>query len=149
MFVAAALEHITVPAVRVTGRTSLAEAVMAMTAANSEAALVIEDDRCQGLVTATDLLRTLALAPTAEQGWRVEVAQALSGDIPQAIAGDRLAEVNALMTGAGRDYLLLVTDQGPAVLSLVKLLKFDNGLLRRELDHLQTYIEALHDAPND
>ena len=22
-------------------------------------------------------------------------------------------------------------------------------LLRREVDHLQTYIEALHDAPND
>jgi hypothetical protein len=29
------------------------------------------------------------------------------------------------------------------------LVMLDNTLLRREVDHLQTYIEALHDAPND
>jgi CBS domain-containing protein len=149
MFVAAALEHITVPAVRVTSSTSLAETAMMMTAADTDTALVIDDDRCHGLVTAADLLRTLATAPTLEQGWRSEVTRALTSGTPQASGAERLSKVVELMGATNCDYLLLVTEQGPAVLSFVKMLKLDNGLLRRELDHLQTYIEALHDAPND
>ncbi len=149
MFVAAALENITVPAVRVTSSTSLVETAMMMTVADTETALVIDDGRCHGLVTATDLLRTLATAPSLEQGWRSEVAQALTDGAPQANGTERLSKVVELMNATNCDYMLIATEQGPAVLSLVKMLKLDNGLLRRELDHLQTYIEALHDAPND
>jgi CBS domain-containing protein len=149
MLVADALEQVTVAFVQVDGRTSLAETARAMTAGNAAAALVVEDGRYRGMVTATDLLRVLAAAPTVELGWQIEVAMAMSGESSPLSKEERLTTIFTLMRETGRDYLPLSTTGGLTVLSLAKLVMLDNTLLRREVDHLQTYIEALHDAPND
>lgn len=149
MFVADALEQLTVAFVQVDGRTSLAETARAMAAGNAAAVLVVDQDRCRGVVTATDMLRALATSPTIELGWQSEVAKVMSGDTSPISQKERLTAIFTLMRDTGRDYLPLSTGNGLTVLSLAKLLMLDNTLLRREVDHLQTYIEALHDAPND
>jgi CBS domain-containing protein len=149
MLVADALEHLTVAFVQVDGRTSLAETARAMAAGSAAAVLVIDQDRCRGVVTASDLLRALVTSPTIELGWQSEVATVMSGDTSPINQKERLAAIFTLMRDTDRDYLPLSTGNGLTVLSLAKLLMFDNTLLRREVDHLQTYIEALHDAPND
>ena len=149
MFVADALEQLTVAFVQVDGRTSLAETARAMAAGNAAAVLVVDQDRCRGVVTATDILRALATSPTIELGWQSEVAKVMSGDTSPISQKERLTAIFTLMRDTGRDYLPLSTGNGLTVLSLAKLLMLDNTLLRREVDHLQTYIEALHDAPND
>lgn len=149
MLVADALEQLTVAFVQVDGRTSLAETARAMAAGNAAAVLVVDQDRCRGVVTATDMLRALATSPTIELGWQSEVAKVMSGDTSPISQKERLTAIFTLMRDTGRDYLPLSTGNGLTVLSLAKLLMLDNTLLRREVDHLQTYIEALHDAPND
>lgn len=149
MFVADALEQLTVAFVQVDGRTSLAETARAMAADNAAAVLVVDHDRCRSVVTATDMLRALATSPTIELGWQSEVATVMSGDTSPISQTERLTTIFTLMRDTGRDYLPLSTENGLTVLSLAKLLMLDNTLLRREVDHLQTYIEALHDAPND
>lgn len=149
MLIADALEQVTVAFVQVDGRTSLAETARAMTAGNAAAALVVDIGRCRGVVTAADLLRALAAAPTIELGWHSEVTVAMAGESTPIGQEERLTTIFTLMRETGRDYLPLSTVNGLTVLSLAKLMMLDNTLLRREVDHLQTYIEALHDAPND
>lgn len=149
MLVADALEQLTVAFVQVDGRTSLAETAQAMAAGNAAAVLVVEQDRCRGVVTASDMLRALATSPTLELGWQSKVATVMNGDTSPISQGERLTTIITLMRDTGCDYLPLATGNGLIVLSLAKLLLLDNTLLRREVDHLQTYIEALHNAPND
>jgi CBS domain-containing protein len=149
MFVADALEQLTVAFVQVDSQTSLAETARAMAAGNAAAVLVVDQDRCRGVVTATDMLRALATSSTIELGWQSEVATVMSGETSPISQKERLTTIFTLMRDTGRDYLPLSTGNGLTVLSLAKLLMLDNTLLRREVDHLQTYIEALHDAPND
>ena len=149
MIVAQALEHLTVPAVTVSSRASLAETARAMNDLGAPVALVRDGERCHGLVSASDLLRFLAMAPTVAEGWACAVTLALGNDRPRAATEERLATIIERMDQANSDYLLVTSESGPSVLSFAKLVQFDNTLLRREVDHLQTYIEALHDAPND
>lgn len=149
MIVAQALEHLTVPIVTVSGRASLAETARAMNDHGAPVALVRDGERGHGLVSAGDLLRFLATAPTVAKGWASEVALALGSNRPCAAPEERLAAIIERMRQADSDYLLVTNESHPAVLSFAKLVQFDNTLLRREIDHLQTYIEALHDAPND
>lgn len=149
MIVAQALEHLTVPAVTVSNRATLAETARAMNNKSVPVALVREGEHCHGLVSASDLLRVLAMAPTVAEGWASKVTLALGNDRPRAATEERLATIIERMDQANSDYLLVAGESGPAVLSFAKLVQFDNTLLRREVDHLQTYIEALHNAPND
>lgn len=149
MIVAQALEHLTVPAVTVSSRATLAETARAMNNKSVPVALVREGEHCHGLVSASDLLRVLAMAPTVAEGWASKVTLALGNDRPRAATEERLATIIERMDQANSDYLLVAGESGPAVLSFAKLVQFDNTLLRREVDHLQTYIEALHNAPND
>jgi CBS domain-containing protein len=149
MLVADALEQITVAFVQIDGRTSLAETARAMAAGHAATVLVVDQDRCRGVATASDLLRALATSPSIERGWQSEVVMAISGGTEPISEDERLTKVLALMRDTGCDYLPLSTGKGLTVLSLAKVLMLENTLLRREVDHLQTYIEALHDAPND
>lgn len=149
MLVADALEQLNVAFAQVDSRTSLAETARAMAVGNAAVVLVVDQDRCRGVVTATDLLRAMAMSPTIEQGWQSEVATVMSEDTSPIGQDERLTKVFTLMRDTGRDYLPLSTGNGLTVLSLAKVLMLDNALLRREVDHLQSYIEALHDAPND
>lgn len=149
MLVADALEQLTVAFVQVDGRTSLAETARAMAHGNAATVLVVDQERCRGVVTATDLLRALTTSASIELGWQSEVVMALSGDTSPISQDERLTTIFTLMRDTGREYLPLSTGNGLTVLSLAKVLMLENTLLRREVDHLQTYIEALHDAPND
>lgn len=60
-----------------------------------------------------------------------------------------VGQVIARMTETGLDYIQVATAQGFVVVSLSSLLLAENSFLHGEMQHLQKYIDALHDAPND
>ncbi len=136
-------------AVTVAPGTSLAEAAEAMHRAGATAALVVEDDRLRGLLTLGDFLRLLTTAPSPAAAWTNPVTAALSGEPGPATAEEKVGLTITRMTEAGIDHLPVTVAGGFAVVSLCNLLRAENAFLHGEVRHLQTYIDALHDAPND
>ena len=53
------------------------------------------------------------------------------------------------MTAAETGHMFVAAAPETVVVSLLRLLLVENAFLHGEVQHLQTYIDALHDAPND
>jgi CBS domain-containing protein len=136
-------------AVTVAAGTSLAEAAEAMHRAGATAALVVDGERLKGLLTLGDFLRILTTATSPAAAWTEPVAAALTGESGPATADEKVAQILARMTAAGIDHLPVAVAEGFVVVSLSSLLRAENAFLHGEVRHLQTYIDALHDAPND
>jgi CBS domain-containing protein len=127
---------------------SLAEAARAMHDGDA-AAIIVDSSRFQGILTAVDLLRHLALAATPNETWQVPVTAALGDKVATVSCEETVGRTIEKMTAAGIDHLPVATAQGIVVTSLCRLLLAENALLHGEVQHLQNYIDALHDAPND
>jgi CBS domain-containing protein len=136
-------------AVTVAPGTSLAEAAQAMHRAGATAALVVEGERLKGLLTLGDFLRILTTATSPAAAWTEPVAAALTEESGPATAEEKVVQIIARMTAAGIDHLPVAVAKGFVVVSLSSLLRAENAFLHGEVRHLQTYIDALHDAPND
>ncbi len=142
------LHTCTVKAVSVALGVSLAEAARAMHL-NDATAIIVENGSSQGILTAGDILRFLTLATSPIEAWQGPVSTALGEGPPAATPEEPVGRVIEKMIAAGRDHLPVVAAQGIVVVSLSNLLLAENAQLHGEVYHLQNYIDALHDAPND
>lgn len=128
---------------------SLADAVQAMLKVEATAVLIIESDRLIGLLTKSDILRFLTTATSTIQAWNGPVKAALSEGLQVVTPEELVGRAITRMTAAGVDHLPVVGTQGTFVVALTSLLRAENAYLHGEVQHLQTYIDALHDASND
>ena len=149
MRLADVLDTSVVKAVRVVPGVSLAEAAQAMHREDATAILV-ESEQFQGVLTAGSILRLLTSSGFADIVWNHPVTMAL-GKEQDAPVDQEAAVVQTIqrMMAVGRDHLPVATKSGIVVVSLCRLLLAENNTLHGEIQHLQTYIDALHDAPND
>ncbi len=143
------LDSCCVKTVTVAPEVSLAVAARAMHQADAAAAMVMENGKLQGILTAGDILRTLTLASSVNLAWSGPITAALSKGLPNVTVEKKVAQVIEKMTAAGIDYLPVITGLATQVVSLCRLLQAHNTYLHGEVHHLQNYIDALHDAPND
>jgi CBS domain-containing protein len=139
----------TVRTVSVAPQLSLADAVLKMHAADAVAVIVQDIDLHQGILTADDILRTLTSAGELNLIWNRPVSAALTKDQLTLSLEEKTARVIEKMTAASIDYLAVIVGGTTQVISLCRLLQAENANLHGEVQHLQTYIDALHDAPND
>jgi len=116
---------------------------------NDTAAIIVDDGRFRGTLTAGDILRILTLAASPAQVWQSPIANALCEKVAAVTPEERVGRAIERMTAAGVNHLPVTTASGTVVVSLCQLLQVANTQLHDELHHLQTYIDALHDAPND
>jgi CBS domain-containing protein len=135
--------------VEVSAATSLGKAAQAMSMADATGVLVVGDDGLQGVVSRGDIIRLLATAPSSQQAWDGPVTGAITQG-PEPINPELpVGVVITTMNEAGWEYMPVVTAQGIVMVSLSNLLLAENSFLYGEVQHLQTYIDVLHDAPND
>ncbi len=127
---------------------SLASAARAMHLSDATA-IIVENDRFQGILTAGDILRFLASATSPIEAWQGPVSTALGKESASATPEEPVGRVIEKMMVVGRDHLPVVVAQGIIVVSLSNVLLTENAQLHGEVYHLQNYIDALHDAPND
>ena len=127
---------------------TLAEAARAMGQAGA-AAIIVVGGGFQGILTAGDIVRHLPPATFPADAWLGSVAAALGDTVTTVSDEEPVGRAIEKMTSAGIDHLAVATDQGIVVVSLCRLVLAENALLRGEVDYLQNYIDALHDAPND
>lgn len=135
--------------VTVTPETSLAETAQAMHKAEANGALVIKHERLQGVLTQGDIVRTLTTATSPILAWKGPVKAAIIEGPEPLSSEEPVGLAIARMTEAGIDHLPVITAQGIVIVSLSNVLLAENAFLHCEVQHLQTYIDALHDAPND
>ena len=128
---------------------SLAEAAQAILKVEATAVLIIESDRLLGLLTKSDILRFLTTATSTILAWDGPVTAALSEGMQVVTPEELVGRVITKMTAAGVDHLPVIGRQGICVVALPSLLRAENAYLHGEVQHLQTYIDALHDASND
>jgi CBS domain-containing protein len=143
------IDNCAVRTVTVAPEVSLAMAVQAMHHADAAAVLVMEHNLFQGILTAADILRALTSAEAADRVWNGPVRAALVKEQPVVTAGEKVTRVIERVTAAGIEYLPVIAGGAIRVVSLCRLLGAQNTHLHGELNHLQNYIDALHDAPND
>jgi CBS domain-containing protein len=148
MRLAEVLDSCCVKIVTVAPDVTLAEAARAMGQAGATA-IVVESGSFLGILTAADILRFLAPAPFPAEVWLGPVAAALGATVTTVPDEEPVGRAIEKMTTAGIDHLAVATNQGIVVVSLCRLVLAENALLRGEVDYLQNYIDALHDAPND
>lgn len=149
MRLADVLDDCAVKTVTVAPNISLAEAAAAMDKVGAAAVVVMDHDLLQGILTAGDILRGLTSAKTADLLWHGPVGAATVKELPIVAVEEKIAPTIGRMTGAGIDYLPVMAGGAIRVISLCRLLLVENALLHGEVQHLQNYIDALHDAPND
>jgi len=142
------LDTCAVKTVTVAPELSLAEAAQAMHR-DDAAVIIVADDRFQRVVTAGDILRVLTLATSPTLSWQGPITAALCEKVATATPTEPMGRAIERMTAAGTDHLPVATPSGTVVVSLCHLLLAENAQLHGEVQHLQTYIDALHDAPND
>jgi len=135
--------------VEVTPETSLAEASQAMCAAEAAGALIIRPDGRQEILTRADIIRLLTMSASPLGAWQGPVIEAIVDSSEPIDPEMPVGLVIANMGKAGSEYRPVVTERGLVIISLCNLLMAENAFLHSEVQHLQTYIDALHDAPND
>ena len=139
----------TVKTVTVAPALYLAKALQAMYAAEAEAILVMENDQLQGVLTAADIFRALIMAKTDILDWNGPTATALGKKQPIITSEEGVTKVIAILTTADVEYVPVIVEGTTLVISRCRLLGIQNAFLYDEVQHLQDYIDALHDAPND
>ena len=143
------LDDCAVKTVTVAPQLSLAEATRLMCKAGAGAVVVMDNDLLQGILTAGDILGGLSSAKTTDLVWNGPVGAAIVKELPIVAVEEKIARPIETMTATGNDYLPVISGGAIRVVSLCRLLLVENALLHGEVQHLQNYIEALHDAPND
>lgn len=126
----------------------MAEATRAMFSDNATVILVA-NERFQGILTAGDILRFLIVSASATDAWQSPVGSALREKAATISSEESVGLAIETMMAAGTDHLPVAAAQGIVIVSLCQLLQAANALLYSEVQHLQNYIDALHDAPND
>lgn len=149
MRVANVLSDCVVKTTTISPELSLADLARAICRADALAALVMENGRFLGVLSMIDILSALVCATNSTLAWNGPVRAALSEELQVIAAEEKVGQVIEKMVALGRDYLPVITDNAIVVVSLCRLLLAENGYLHGEVQHLQTYIDALHDAPND
>ncbi len=149
MRLADVLDDCAVKTVTVAQQLCLAEAARAMREVGAAAVLVMDNDLLQGILTAGDILRGLTSTSNADLAWNGPVGTAIVRELPMVAVEAKIAQTIEIMTAAGTHYLPVIAEGALRVVSLCRLLQMQNTLLHGEVQHLQNYIEALHDAPND
>ena len=149
MRLAKVLDTCAVTTVTVAPEQSLAEAARAMHQAGAMAILVKDGDLLQGFLTAEDVLIALVSASEIDRAWNGPVRSALGQELPVDTSEEKIAEDVETMAAAGVQSLPVTAGGATLVISLCRLLQTQINSLYTEVDHLQTYIDALHDAPND
>lgn len=149
MRLAEAFDDCAVKTVTVALQLSLAEAARSMRKFGASAVLVMDNDLLQGILTAGDILRGLTEARKTNLEWNCPVRAAIVKEPPIVTAEEKIAQAIEIMTLTGIEYLPVVVGGDIRVVSLCRLLQKQNALLQGEIQHLQNYIDALHDAPND
>lgn len=149
MRLAEVLDDCAVKTVTAAPQLSLAEAAQSMRKDGAAAVLVMDNDLLQGILTAGDMLHGLTSVVKADLVWNCPVRAAIGKELPPVTVEEKVAQIIEKMTAADMDYLPVVAGDAVRVVSLCRLLQVQNAFLYGELQHLQNYIEALHDAPND
>lgn len=148
MRLADVLDSSVVKAVRVIPGVSLAEAARTMHREDA-AAIVVEDGQFQGVLTAGSILRLLASSALPSVVWNGPVLAALDENQQPIGPEETVGQTIQRMLAGGSDHLPVAASSGMVVVSLCRLLLAENNSLHGEVQHLQNYIDALHDAPND
>jgi CBS domain-containing protein len=149
MRIADVLDSCTVRTVTVNPEVSLAEAALLMHKAGVSVLLVVEGQRPRSLLTKGDILRSLTTAASPVLAWEGPLAATLS-EAPRTLTSEETVGLALVgMMEAKIDYLPVMSVRGIVVVSFSNLLLAENAFLHGEVQHLQTYIDALHDAPND
>jgi CBS domain-containing protein len=149
MRLAEVLDDCAVETVTVALQLSLAEAARSMHTVGAAAVLVMDNNLLQGILTAGDILRGLTSVSKADLVWNGPVGTAIIKELPIVTVEEKITQTIDMMTAAGIDYLPVNAEGAIRVVSLCRLLQVQNALLHGEVQHLQNYIDALHDAPND
>lgn len=142
------LDHCLLPTVIVDPEHSLAESARSMQRTGAPALLVEDQGLMMGLVTAEDIVRALVAAGEINDVWNGPV-RAIVRSLPIIAAEEKLAQVVGTMAAAGISALPVTVSGRTQVVGLCRLLQAQVASLHGEVQHLQTYIDALHDAPND
>jgi CBS domain-containing protein len=149
MHLANVLDTCSVTTVTLAPEQSLAEAARAMHQAGAMAILVKDGDLLQGFLTAEDVLCALVSASEIDRAWNGPVRAALCRQLPVVTSENKITEVVEAMAAAGIHSLPVTAGGTTRVINLCRLLQMQINNLHSEVQHLQTYIDALHDAPND
>lgn len=143
------LSDCTVKAATASPELSMADAARAIRRADAVAAVVMENDNLLGILTPVDVFRVLTFAANPILAWNGPVRAALTEEPKILTAEETVGAAIRKMVAAGRDYLPMAMNNVIVVVSLCRLLLVESTSLHSEVQHLQTYIDALHDAPND
>ena len=143
------LDICTVKLVEIAPGTSLAETAREMCVIEVAGARFIRPDGRQGFVTRGDILHLLVNSASPLGTWEGPVIDVINRGPEPVDATMQVRMVIADMREAGIEYMPVVTGQGIVIVSLSNLLLAENAFLHSEVQHLQTYIDALHEAPND
>ncbi|GEM_PF-1624390 len=149
MRLAEVIDNCAVKTVTVASGLCLAAAARAMYKADCATVLIMDNDLFRGILTAGDILRVLTSVESANLVWNGPTTVAPIKELPIVTGQEKVAQVIEIMTAAGIDYLPVHAGGATRVVSLCRLLRAHNTYLHGEVNHLQTYIDALHDAPND
>ena len=148
MRLADVLETCCVQTVTVSPEVSLAQA--AQTMYRDHAAAICIAGRPQDMLTADAILRFLTRSASPALAWSGAVTTALGEGALILSEEEPIRRVIEKMLTAGMDHMPVAASKpGTFVVSLCRLLLMESAFLHGEVQHLQTYIDALHDAPND
>lgn len=142
------LDHCLLTTVIIDPEHSLAESARSMQRTGAPALLVEDQGLLMGLVTAEDIIRALVTAGEIIDVWNGPV-RAIVRPIPVVATEEKLAQVIGTMAATGISALPVTVSGRTQVVSLCQLLQAQVTNLHGEVQHLQTYIDALHDASND
>jgi CBS domain-containing protein len=138
------------PSVTISARATLAQAVEMMITKKASAIIVMDDNDIKGMITRSDIMRCLNDSTSVSQAWEIPVNQVMSTRLIAATPDQPLGQAIKQMVEAGIGHLpVLEGGTVKTLFSLNQLLIEENKHLHTELVDLQTYIDALHDAPND
>jgi CBS domain-containing protein len=128
---------------------ALGEAVIAMTRYGKTAVAVMEGDHLSGILTRSDLLAYLGSGPEQPLG-KKHLSQVLTGKL---VCGNPWQSLEQALDRMAQCHIehLPVVDAGKLVTVLHhrQLLQARIELLQETVNHLQEYVERLHDAAQD
>lgn len=128
---------------------ALGEAIIAMTRYGKTAVAVMEGDRLSGILTRSDLLACLGGNPEPPSE-KKHLSQVMTGE---PVCGDPRESLEQALDRMARSRVehLPVVDAGKlvTVLHQRQLLQARIELLQEAVNHLQEYVERLHDAAQD
>jgi len=128
---------------------ALAEAVTAMVRYGKTAVAVVEGDRLQGLLTRSDLIGCLDPSPDPATEKKA-ICQVMTRDLVLSDPDTSLEHALERLAQLNIEHLPVIADgRFLTVLHEKQLLRGRIGVLQSAIDHLQEYIDNLHNAAQD